>query len=600
MCGIAGILKTSPNIEETRRFLESVRSSLRHRGPDDSGEWFSANGVAGFAHVRLSILDLSPGGHQPMSLAGGRFTIVFNGEIYNFRSLRQELQASGAVFQTQSDTEVLLHLYARHGRGMLDRLRGMYAFALWDEQERSCLLARDSFGIKPLYFCHSDNQFVFASELHALQSSRFVPEEINGGAVVEYFEAGSVPEPMTLVKDVYALEAGHSICWKDGKLDKQCHWSIRFPGQKDNSADHIITAREALIDSVSHHFVSDVPVGIFLSGGIDSTALVALARHTRQDQFKTFSIGVDDPALSESDIAKKTAAHFKTEHHEMTLDERRGRDLFESFLGRMDQPSIDGFNTYTVSAFAKEKGMKVVLSGLGGDEMFGGYRSFSSVPQLRRVSRMAGLLPGARAILPGLLIHSRLSNRLRRFGAYLSEPPTLQGAYRCFRGIFTREESERLAAHYAGYKHQAASKKHTEMECPTPEDAVSQLELSLYMRNQLLRDSDVMSMAHGLELRVPFVDRMLFDRVASIPASFRLQAGKRLLLSAVPEIPDWVANQPKRGFVFPFQRWLDGVWGDGFDKVNGNSPVRLDTWYQRWSVFVLHHWMQKHGMKFAN
>lgn len=576
------------------RWLESLKDSLRHRGPDDAGVWTDPSGCAGFAHTRLSILDLSPAGHQPMSTPDGRYTIAFNGEIYNFRQLRDELAKEGVEFRTQSDTEVLLRLHERLGTGMFSRLRGMYAFAIWDSRERTCLLARDPLGIKPLYYSLAGGRLAFASELKALQEAGLVSRRLSSAAVRGYFEMGSVPEPLTLIEDALSLEAGHWLLWKNGQATKQCHWQLAFP-ETSFQGDPVRHVREALLDSVRRHFVSDVPVGIFLSGGVDSTALVALARATGHERIKTFSIGVDDPSLSEASVAKQTAAHFGTEHHEMSLDGEKGQRLFDGFLQSLDQPSIDGLNTFTVSSFAREHGMKVVLSGLGGDEVFSGYRSFTMVPKLVRLSRVLGAA-GLRAAA-GALLEASPSNRLRRLGAFLASDPSALGAYRCFRGIFTPAEAERLAARYAPGDRSSEPASTTRPPSPTIEDAVSEMELSLYMRNQLLRDSDVMSMAHGLELRVPFVDRAFLEQAVQVPASLRLRHGKQMLLDAVPEIPAWVASQPKKGFVFPFERWLGGTWGERFDAVTRGAPVRLDTWYQRWSIFVLNHWMKRHGIE---
>ena len=597
MCGIAGVVETmtgGSRIARISQWLETLKGSLRHRGPDDSGTWTDPSGCAGFAHTRLAILDLSPAGHQPMSTPDGRFTIVFNGEIYNFRQLRDELVAEGAVFRTQSDTEVLLRLHERHGTAMFSRLRGMYAFAIWDSQDRTCLIARDPLGIKPLYYSLGGGRLVFASELKALQEAGLVSRRLASAAVREYFETGSVPEPLTLVEDALSLEAGHWLLWKDGRATTGCHWRLAFP-TASFEGDPVRHVREALLDSVRRHFVSDVPVGIFLSGGLDSTALVALARSTGHERIKTFSIGVDDPELSEASVAKRTAAHFSTDHHEMSLDNEAGQRLFDGFLQSMDQPSIDGLNTFTVSSFAREHDMKVVLSGLGGDEVFSGYRSFTMVPKLLRLSRILGKMCLRTAL--GSLLESSSSNRLRRLGAFLVTEPSPLGAYRCFRGIFTSSEAAKLAARHAPGNRGSEPAEAPFPASPTIEDEVSAMELSLYMRNQLLRDSDVMSMAHGLELRVPFVDRAFLEQAVAVPASLRLRPGKQMLLDAVPEIPAWVANQPKKGFVFPFERWLGGTWGERFDAVTRDSPVPLDTWYQRWSVFVLHHWMKRHGIE---
>ena len=592
MCGIAGILSTDPLPELAVGSLPRVLAALRHRGPDDQGQFRSAGGHAALAHARLSILDLSLAGHQPMSTPDGRFTIVFNGEIYNFQELRATLQGGGVVFRSNSDTEVVLRAYEAYGAECVAKLRGMFAFALWDERERSCLLARDPFGIKPLYLAESAGRLVFASELRALLASGLVPRELDPRGLHGYFRTGSVPEPHTLLRNVRCLEAGHLAVWRAGRLETKSFWTLRFTPETVAAPNAVAATRDALLDSVRHHFISDLPVGVFLSGGIDSTALVGLARTVGRTDLHTYSIAFPGSPGDEGGLARRTAAHFGTTHHEQQLDAATGKELFGQFLKVMDQPSIDGLNTFTVSKFAHEQGMKVVLSGLGGDELFGGYPSFHEVPRLaglnRRMRWTGPLRLGARAML-------RRANRppLRRLGEMLGQPARLDTAYAAFRGTFTNTEATALTRHYTGVE---VTDDFSTVELPadpTPEDSVSRLELTRYMRNQLLRDSDVMSMAHGLELRVPFLDLPLMNTLTRIPAATRLQAGKRFLLQAVPEVPDWIANQPKRGFLFPFEQWLGTEWHEVFAVLDRTCPVPTQTWYRKWAVFVFERWRER-------
>ncbi|MCX6853659.1 MAG: asparagine synthase (glutamine-hydrolyzing) [Verrucomicrobia bacterium] len=600
MCSISGVLSSSGWSDRLDSALTSMRKVLHHRGPDDSGQWIDPSAGVGLAHTRLSILDLSPAGHQPMATPDGRYQIVFNGEIYNFRELRSDLEQAGALFKSHSDTEVLLHLYACHGAAMVRLLRGMFAFCIWDNAEHCAFLARDPFGIKPLYYADINGQFLFASELQALRHCGLVPNTVNTEAVMQFLEMGSVPEPMTLLQSVSMLEAGHMLTWHGGEFTTESYWSLDFSAV-DREPNAAGLARAALLDSLHAHFVSDVPVGVFLSGGIDSTALVALARELGMQQLATFSIGVDSATLDESSVARRTAEHFGTSHHELRLTSKVGESAFEAFLKHMDQPSIDGFNSFTVSSFAQSQGMKVVLSGLGGDELFGGYPSFQQVPKLSRFSRSLHRLPGLSASLGAVAERWAPQSRFRRLGGYLRQPPSLLGAWRTYRGVFSRAEAQQIANRLLGVT--SGNKVGSALDdvsgnlsayleqLPDEADAVSVLELQCYMRNQLLRDSDVMSMAHGLELRVPFVDRVLFESLARIPASQRIQAGKKLLLEAIPEIPEWVANQPKRGFTFPFEQWLEASWGTAFREVTRSLPNANATWYQRWAVFMLDRWL---------
>ena len=591
MCGIAGILNSSA-LSHSNTALPRMLAALRHRGPDDQGCFHSPGGDAALAHVRLSILDLSSAGHQPMSTPDGRFTVVFNGELYNFRELRQQLQGCGAEFRSNSDTEVLLRAYEAYGPACVEKLRGMFAFALWDEQDQTCLLARDPFGIKPVYFHEANGQLVFASEVRALLASGLVRRELDPQGLHGYFRTGSVPEPRTLLRGVRCLEAGHLAIWQAGRLQARRYWKLRFQPEAVAAPEAARTVRQALLDSVAHHFISDVPVGVFLSGGIDSTALVGLARTVGRADLHTYSIAFPGTPGDEGGLAQRTAAHFGTTHHEWKLDAAAGRQLFSQYLRVMDQPSIDGLNTFTVSKFARDQGMKVVLSGLGGDELFGGYPSFRQVPRLARLNRRlrwtGPIRAGVRAVL-------RRAHRpqLRRLGEMLGQPARLDTAYSALRGTFTDAEATMLTRHYTGESGADDFSAAEPPADPTPEDAVSRLELTRYMRNQLVRDSDVMSMAHGLELRVPFLDLPLVDTLTRIPAAIRLQAGKRFLLQAVPEVPDWIANQPKRGFLFPFDQWLGAEWREVFGALDRTCPVPTQTWYRKWALFVFERWRER-------
>ncbi len=587
MCGIAGVMSAANGRDDLDSVMSRMKVALRHRGPDDSGTWVSPRKDIGFAHTRLSILDLSAAGHQPMQTPDGRLTITFNGEIYNFHELRAELEAGGVVFRTNTDTEIILRLYEKEGAHCVRRLRGMFAFAIWDEQTRTAFLARDPMGIKPLYFHRQEHALVFASELRALCQSRLFTPTLCTQAVQRYFETGSVPEPLTLINEAECLGAGQTLIWHEGTATTQTYWQPAFPSDSTGNADSL--TRDALLDSIKHHFVSDVPVGVFLSGGIDSTAILALANATGHRGCNTFSIAVDDEAADESPVARRTAAHFGSVHHEMKLDAKVAQGLFAEFLDHLDQPSIDGLNTFTVSAFARQHGMKVVLSGLGGDELFGGYASFQTIPKMLRWHHALRLVPGAAKLLDhGNPRHRRLADFVRSSG-------TVEDAYTALRGIFSKTESAKLTEWITGrscIQHPASSIQHP---AAIP-DQISELELTRYMRNQLLRDCDVMSMAHSLELRVPFVDHALFEAVSHIPAAVRLQPGKRLLTNAISEVPEWVVNQKKRGFLFPYQKWLGSEWGQTFAEATKNCPVPTPQWYQIWSVYVLQRCISSLGL----
>ena len=593
MCGIAGTLSGASG--EAADQAMRMQSLLAHRGPDDRGAWQSPGGHAAYVHTRLSIIDPSPGGHQPMTSDDGRFTITYNGELYNFGELRRTLQSQGVGFRSKSDTEVLLRLFEFAGPAFVEQLRGMFAFAIWDERERTCLLARDRFGIKPLYYHQADDRLMFASEVRALVAAG-ASSTIDAQAAYEYFRSGSVPEPLTLYRSVRALEAGCYMIWSPAGVTFRQYWEPRFEAVTP-AADPVTITRQAFLDSVSHHFVSDVPVGIFLSGGIDSSAIVAAARVTQPNQLRTFSVTFPDTPVDEGAEARRTAELFKTDHHEWALDARRARPLFDDFLAAVDQPSIDGFNTYTASRFARQYGAKVVLSGLGGDELFGGYPSFCEVPRLVRLGRWGSVARPATAAIAKLAASTGKS-RLRRLADLVRRRPNLDTAYQVFRGIYTRDEALGLTQHFVGDSAAVvdAIDPKTLYSSDDSRDVISRLELTRYMRNQLLRDSDVMGMACGIELRVPFVDHELFEAVAQIPAAERLQPGKRLLVQAMPELPEWVTARPKRGFTFPMEQWFEGDWAGEFGHLNFSAAERiapLDTWYRKWSVVAFEHWLQR-------
>ena len=597
MCGIAGAINSGLSRDKLELVLRGFERDLHHRGPDDRGFFISQRGDAGLVNTRLAILDLSPAGHQPMPSSDGRYTIVYNGEIYNFGALREELVADGYSPRSNSDTEVILEMYARYGTDCVREFEGMFALAIWDEVEQSCFVARGPLGIKPLYYYEHDGRLLFASEVRTLLESGLVPRRLSAEAVSGYLLFGAVQEPRTLVEGVRALPPGHSLVWRQGKTRITKYWDLQF-GQEslgDDEAAELVRAE--LVSSVRRHLVSDVPVGVFLSGGIDSTAIVALAAQEKTSELQTFCISFDNPEFNEGKVAAQTAEHFGTKHTDWRLDSATAKSLLRQFMECADQPSIDGFNTFCVAKLAHDHGLKVVLSGLGGDELFGGYRSFERIPKMVRASRWMTPVSPLRRVAGSALQRNVLSPRVNRLGRFLTDVPITPAAYWAMRGIFTPREVGRLLPRYGCDLPDAASAiaLHVPPQ-PTLEDEVSYLEVTRYMRNQLLRDSDVMSMAWGLELRVPFVDSRFIEGIQCISASLRL-AGKQLLLEAVPEIPAWVRERPKQGFTFPFRDWVTGEWQDVFRRIEASSPVPLKSWYRTWCLFALESFIERNDMK---
>ncbi|NJM74457.1 MAG: asparagine synthase (glutamine-hydrolyzing) [Acaryochloridaceae cyanobacterium RU_4_10] len=595
MCGIAGILTQNGREENLDIPIQRMQQALQHRGPDDRGIFIAPDRQAAIAHTRLAILDLSSAGHQPMCTPDGRYWITFNGEIYNFRELRQIQIDRGETFHSQTDTEVILKLYQRLGSNCVQALRGMFAFAIWDDLEKTCFLARDPLGIKPLYYWQSGSSLVFASELKSILATQLPSRCLSVDGLYGYLTSGSVPEPHTLIEGIYCLEAGHWLRWHAGELSQQRYWSMDFTPATISQPEAVQIVRDALVDSIQHHFISDVPVGIFLSGGIDSTAVVALARQTQTQDVRTYSIAFEEERWNEGEVAQKVADRFGTEHTEYTMTATLGRELFPQFLKTLDQPTIDGFNSFCVSQLARKDGTRVVLSGVGGDELFGGYLSFQKVPQMVRLGKQIQGLGAIRSTVGMGLERWGTSTRTRRLGDWLQQAPTSATAYGCVRGIFSHWEACTLLQQYVGDSILPSRDRPTHLpHLPTLEDEVSFLELNRYMRNQLLRDSDVMSMSCGLELRTPLADRVLLEAIASIPSQLRLSPGKQIAIDAVPELPSWVVNRPKQPFAFPFEQWLAGEWQDLLhDFKHNRKKIPLKNWSRRWSLSILQHWLQK-------
>ena len=599
MCGIAGLLGRTHE-----RFAATADRHLRHRGPDDCGHW--ADAAASLVHRRLAIVDPSAAGHQPMQSACGRYVIVLNGEIYNHRDLRRALAAEGATLRSTSDTEVVLALFIRHGQRCLSLLRGMYSLCIWDRHAQTAFLARDPLGIKPLYRWHGPaGELAFASELRALLATGLVRRTLDTAALAHYLGVGSLPADRTLVAGVTPLPPGHYGIWQGGAWKEERFWHPDFAATPGNDlAEAAARARQALQESVEAHLTSDVPVGLFLSGSLDSGAILALAARA----LPTICIGFAEAAYDESAMAARVAAHFGAEHHALTVSRDLARAWLPEFLAAMDQPSIDGFNTFCVAHAARERGFKAMLSGLGGDELFGGYPSYSEVPGLLESRRRLG--PRAAGLAKALA--RRSDEGSQRMAALLSDAPSVATTYRCYRAVFTPAEIRTLmnawglpaeAGQGEGQTFPSAEdgRSGTAVESfPTELDQLACLKTANYLGNQLLRDGDAFGMASGVELRFPMADAALLDSLAPIPAAIRLAPGKSLLKRAVPELPEWLTKAPKRGFSFPFRQWLDEseAHGGGFFPSPSSLPaphdVDLRPWYRRWSLMVLGDWLERH------
>jgi asparagine synthase (glutamine-hydrolysing) len=582
--------------------------ALAHRGPDDGGLWSAASpdcAPVTLVHRRLAIQDLSAAGHQPMASACGRWQLVFNGEIYNQHALRRELEREGCRFHSSSDTEVLLQLLVSAGPAALQRLRGMYAFCLWDNCKQRALLARDPYGIKPLYVWQGpDGALLFASEVRSLLASGAVPRTVDRAALAGFLAMGSVREPLTLVAGVHSLPPGWMGTWHEGVWQTQAHWLPSYATALPRSGQAWIEhTRQALQASTQAHLIGDVPVGLFLSGGLDSSALLAMAGGA---QLTTLSIGFAQSAFDESARASALARHFGSSHVSLELDAARAAQLLPAFLAAVDQPSVDGFNTYCVSQLAAAQGLKVVLSGLGGDELFGGYPSFARLPRLLSLHHWLG--PSRQAVARRLARSPQ--HQRQRLAAFLQGPGTVAAAHACLRGLFAPHEVRSLMNRWGLPSPSPSALFSGVLEesdrFPADADRVAWLESMAYMGQQLLRDSDTYSMAHGLELRIPFVDAQLFTQLSGIPASRRLAAHKQLLRDAVTELQGVLPPAAKRGFSFPFSTWFDQPGSPLRPGAAANplpplpADLNVTPWARRWGLMVLNHWLQQHlGLKLA-
>lgn len=572
MCGILGMLERAPSATDLRARLAPGLDTLRQRGPDGRGTWLDASGTVALGHTRLAIIDLSEGGAQPMVSADGQLAVTFNGEIFNYRELQAELRARGVSLRSDSDTEVLLHLYAAYGAGMVDKLRGMFAFGLWDAARGSLLLARDPYGIKPLYYADDGQSFRFSSQVRALLATG-VSRAIDDAGLAGFYLFGSVPEPRTIVRAVRALPAGTTLTiTREGAQEPKSYFSIAQT-YAEASARHESPVREgavrqALAESVKRHLVSDVPVGLFLSAGIDSGALLGLMRDVAGDAAELEAITLvfeenvgtlDD----EGPLAKDVAARYGARHTVRRVSQAELEADLPAFLGAMDQPTIDGVNSWLVSKAAHERGLKVAISGLGGDELLGGYPSFTDVPRWSRLLAPTRHAPRAlqatRALLSPVLSRAGVSPKAQ---ILLAHGGTFEGAYLARRGLFTPWELPALMGSAAAQRGLAeldplafVRAQIADPRLATPFSRVATLEASLYMRNQLLRDTDWASMAHSLEVRVPLVDSTLLCTLAPMTAGGR--ATKQLLARAPSKrLPDSVAFRPKTGFTTPVGTWL--------------------------------------------
>ncbi len=641
MCGIAGIIGRLD--ERNRAALERMNDAMVHRGPDASGTWVSAPDARGWGtlltHRRLSILDLSPAGAQPMTDPVTGHVVTFNGEIYNFADLRRRLAAEGQEFNSTGDTAVMLRALGLHGPGAVGWLRGMFAFACWDPKQRRLLLARDPLGIKPLYVARASDpdagwSVAFASELRALLASDLLgTPRLDPQAVASGVWNGFVVGPGTAVKGIELLLPGRLIEF-DGagkEIREEDFWSVpdRAPDPTMDE-DHLASILE---EGLRLHLASDVPLAVFLSGGVDSSVMANLAQRAAEGPIHTFTLAFEEQELNEGPIARRIAAAIGTQHHEVVLTERRFVENLEGALDSLDQPTFDGLNAYYMSHAIRAAGFTVALSGTGGDELFGGYTSYRDLPVLQCWSRRTAWVPGSLNVTAAELVSRFLSRsgktvppqtRWAKLPEMVRRGDDLLALYQLAYALFLPEfQRELLAPDFAGALADglpcAMRQRITaETRGRTPLSAISVMEQRLFLGERLLRDNDVASMAASLEQRVPLVDQVLFESVDRLPDQARYQPLRHkamLRRIGLRGLDPALFERPKSGFVLPLDRWIRRGLQNAMDQTlrdpQAVAPVGLDPvaverlwraflegapgmyWSRVWSVYVFIRWCHR-------
>ena len=550
MCRIAGIVDKALPVADNQRRVIAMCKVLAHGGPDDEG--INTEGHVVFGHRRLAIIDLSNNGHQPMTDVAGKVWITFNGEIYNYLNLRQELVTAGAVFRSQTDTEVIIQAYLTWGTAAFTKLRGMFAFALHDLRDQRVYLVRDTMGIKPLYYHIKNGALSFASEVRAFKAADIETAEDELWKI-RFLAFGHIPEPRTTLKNVLTLPKGNMLCW-DIRSSTYSVTKYAEPGNLPLITDVAAAraaVRESLTLAVKRQLIADAPIGVFLSGGIDSSLLTLMASAQKHQQLNTVSIFFNEQNYDEHAFQKIVSAEIEGEKHSHLVTQKQFNEGLTSFIAAMDMPTMDGINSYFISKYAHQDGLKAVLSGLGADELFGGYPSFNRIGYLQKLQKAPPAL--LKAIAPFF------DDRYKKL-AYLSRPEQL-ALYLGMRALFAPPDIAALLNCSENEVYNAIFDNQTYHQCNNCSsfELASKLESDIYMQNQLLRDTDVMSMSHGLEVRVPFLDEDLHAVVQSIKPQLRFdrKQPKKLLIDSFNDIlPKAVWSRPKMGFSFPLQKWM--------------------------------------------
>jgi len=627
MCGITGIVDFSTDNSNHLVAIKKMNDAIAHRGPNSEGIWNDTHCFLG--HRRLSIIDLSESGNQPFFSQDNRYIMVYNGELYNYKELKLELQRAqhGSkelpyFFKTSTDTEVILAAYLRWGIGCVKRFNGMFAFAIWDTAEQKLVIARDRMGVKPLYYHFKNNTLVFASEIRALINSGLIDKKINLKSVAEYMQYATVHAPNTILQDVLMLMPGHILELQNGNFKLQQYWNINDFTKSKEDLSYKQTCQkvnELLTASVERRLVADVPFGAFLSGGIDSSAIVGLMSKVSSEKVQTFNVSFDEGEFSEAKYAKQIAEKFNTEHHEIKLTPNDFLKQLPEALSAIDHPSGDGPNSYIVSKATKNAGITMALSGLGGDELFAGYDIFKRYYELENKAWL-NIVP-AKGLVGNILAAKKKSAQGDKTSEILNLD-TINGfnAYPINRKLFNQKDYGALLKeqHNADNFIKNVIKK-SETDKKHILSRVSLFEIQTYMQNVLLRDADQMSMAVALEVRVPFLDYKLVEFALSVNDEYKYpHTPKKLLIDSLGDLlPDNIVNRPKMGFTLPWKEWLKNDLKDfceenivQFSKrsfVNREAVLLIwnrflnndpkITWSRVWHLVVLNHWINTHHIE---
>lgn len=616
MCGIAGIV----GINNASTHVKNMLEAMHHRGPDDWGTF--ENGPITLGHKRLSIIDLSTAGHQPMTNSKGDTSIVFNGEIYNYQELKSLLPQNTSL-KSNTDTEVILELWATLGKDVLPKLRGMFALAIWNTQTQELILARDHMGIKPLYYHINNNQLVFASEIKGMLASGLVTKKINPKAVYQYLANGYITQPNTIIEGVSMLDPASCLIWKNGQYTIEQFWNIteKPVSLPLTEKDAIQTVHQLVTDAVNEEAIADRPLGVFLSGGLDSTVLVAALKQKGANQIKTFSVGFDGDDLSEEDDAKEAAKFYGTTHTQLQVSDKDVVPHIKQYINALDQPSVDGLNTWLVSKVTA-KHVTVALSGLGGDELFSGYSIDRTILHKQQYTWMSQIIHSSKPIWS--IAPKKISNKLQAYSNWRSLPEF----YKTWGSVFSDEQILELTKQKSSPQNQF-----TKLDLGATYSLlqrISYMHQRGFMMSRLLRDSDAVSMDHSIEVRFPIIDHRLVNLAFNLPDdwkiknvnatakltnfekenSYEVNGVKHLLYQAFKnDLPPQFGLRPKRGFKMPIEKWMRAGLNNDIKETmtNKNSflnPTLLSKLHERWkdgkldwskvwAIYTLEKWVQQ-------